>query len=155
MYANSYLNDKPFMYENLALFMAQLASGDAMVIRDVRDALHHVALQPKYRARVIFLAGTRLYEPLTLSFGFKLVTWALEEALSPGPPTALPYWLPPDCVHGTLPWAPSRTFDSLPCVGDGKSARGTRPVCAAGHRRSPDKRGRHCNPTARDAGLPV
>ena len=82
-YVNSFLHDKPFRYESLALFLSQLEADDYLVSWDVKDAFHHLALQPVDAQRLVFRLGNRYYEPLTLPFGLKLAPWAWTKLCRP------------------------------------------------------------------------
>jgi len=82
-YANGFLHDKPFTYESLSLFLSQLHPNDCMVSWDMKDAFHHLSLQPHDRPRLVFRVGPRFYEPLTLPFGLKLAPWAWTKLCRP------------------------------------------------------------------------
>lgn len=80
---NDYLEDRPFKYESLASFVAQLQPGDHLVSWDISDAFHHVLLDPADSERLAFVVDGQLYYPLSLPFGLKLAPWALTKVLRP------------------------------------------------------------------------
>ena len=82
-YVNAFLVDKPFRYESLAQFLAQLRPDVYLVSWDVKDASHHLALRPADARRLVFRVGARFYEPLTLPFGLKLAPWAWTKLCRP------------------------------------------------------------------------
>jgi len=82
-YVNGFLPDKTFRYESLALFLSQLEADDYFVSWDVKDAFHHLALQPAGARRLLLRLGNRYYEPLTLPFGLKLAPWAWTKLCHP------------------------------------------------------------------------
>ena len=67
---------RPFRYESLAAFAAQLLPGDHLFSWDINLAFHHLALKKNVPQCLVFRVCGRLYEPHVFPFGLSLAPWA-------------------------------------------------------------------------------
>lgn len=80
---NTFLEDRPFKYEQMADFVMDLRLNDHMTSWDVADAFHHVLLAGEESYLLGFRVGSVVYFPLTMPFGLKLAPWVWTKLLRP------------------------------------------------------------------------
>jgi len=80
---NAAMQDRPFAYDNLPRYAAQLSPGDNLFSWDILEASFHVPLAPVDQRRLAFRVGGRVLVPLVLPLGMKLSPYAFTKVLRP------------------------------------------------------------------------
>lgn len=80
---NADMKDRPFAYDSLPRYAAQLSPGDHLCTWDISGALFHVPLAPAVQARLAFRVGHRVFVPLVLPFRIKLSPFVFSRVMRP------------------------------------------------------------------------
>lgn len=80
---NSFVENRPFRYEQMADFMLDLGRDDHLTSWNVADAFHDVLPATREIAPLAFRVGSTIYFPLPMPFGLKLAPWIWTKLMRP------------------------------------------------------------------------
>lgn len=80
---NEHFQEIKFKYEALVEFMSALHPLDHLISWDIKDAYHHVLMNPSDRPYLSFVVGSDVYEPITMPFGLSIAPWAWTKVMRP------------------------------------------------------------------------